>query len=214
MVIILIDVLIKYQVIDLNKLLLKIYPKLGLQPQEGVMLLHFLSFYQPNNQQKSFKISLLTLKNKTGLNEKEIKNLISSLENKDFISVSMNTGTSGKKEEYYDISNTLIKIEEFLQNEKKALIEAQTQQELKEVIALFEKELQRTLSPVEQSLLDQNKHNFTKSDYINAIAEISRNDFINVRKCIDYLETKKIMKEEIDIKDVESIKDFLSKLNR
>lgn len=214
MVIILIDVLIKYQVIDLNKLLLKIYPKLGLLPQEGVMLLHFLSFYQPNNQQKSFKISLLQLKNKTGLNEADIKQLLNSLEKKEFITVSMNTGQSGKKEEYYDISNTLIKIEEFLLNEKKSLIEAQTQQELKEVINLFERELNRTLAPLEQSLLDQYKRKYKKSDYENAIAEISRNDFISVKKCIEYLDTKTIMNEDINIKDVESIKDFLSKLNK
>ena len=100
MVITLIDVLIKYQVIDLNKLLLKIYPKLGLLPQEGVMLLHFLSFYQ-QNQQKSFKISLLALKNKTGLSEAEIKKLITELEKKEFIDVTLNAAPSGKREEYY-----------------------------------------------------------------------------------------------------------------
>jgi len=212
-VITLIDVLIKYQAIDINKLLLKIYPKLGLLPQEGVMLLHFLSFYQ-QNQQKSFKISLLALKNKTGLSESEIKKLITELEKKEFIDVTLNVGSSGRKEEYYDVSRTISKIDDFLLKEKRALIDKQTSQALEEVINLFQKELQRELTPVELSILDNNKYNFGKEDYEQAIINVAKNEKISIKNCIDYLETKKIMDQEVDAKDVQSIKDFLSKLNK
>ena len=213
MVITLIDVLIKYQVIDLNKLLLKIYPKLGLLPQEGVMLLHFLSFYQ-QNQQKSFKISLLALKNKTGLSEAEIKKLITELEKKEFIDVTLNAAPSGKREEYYDVSRTITKIDQFLLKEKRAIVEKQTSQSLEEVVVFFQNELQRELTPVELSLLNQNKYAFGKEDYETAIKGLPKNEKISIKNCIDFLETKKIMSQEVDEKDVQSIKDFLSKLSK
>lgn len=214
MVIILIDELIKYQVIDLNKLVLKIYPKLGLLPQEGVMLLHLLSFYQQNNMQKNFPLSYVALKNKTGMDKKENGNLIKSLEDKGFLESSVEELKTGKLQECINVSNAIIKIEELLMKEKTEDEEKQIQQALKEVISLFENELSRTLSPVEISLLDENKKKYSKSDYENAIFEVSKKQAITIKKCINYLNTSSFMNKDIDKADEESIKGFLAKLNK
>lgn len=213
MVITLIDELIKYQAIDLNKLLLKIYPKLGLLPQEGVMLLHLLSFYQQNNQQKNIPLSYVALTNKTGMNKKSNGELIKSLEDKGFIEISVEKLKNDKLQECFNLKPTIIKIEELLQKEKQEDIEKQKQLMLKDVIALFENELARTLSPVELSILDENKAKYNRVDYENAIFEVSKTKQITIKRCIDYLNTSNIMNEDICKEDEESIKGFLAKLN-
>lgn len=213
MVITLIDELIKYQAIDLNKLLLKIYPKLGLLPQEGVMLLHLLSFYQQNNQQKNIPLSYVALTNKTGMNKKNNGELIKSLEDKGFIEISVEKLKNDKLQECFNLKPTIIKIEELLQKEKQEDIEKQKQLMLKDVIALFENELARTLSPVELSILEENKAKYNKTDYENAIFEVSKTKQITIKRCIDYLNTSNIMNEDICKEDEESIKGFLAKLN-
>ena len=63
-----IDELIKYQVVDLNKLVLTIYSKLDLLPQEAVMLLHLLSSYQQNFKKRNV-ISYQTLRARCNLLE-------------------------------------------------------------------------------------------------------------------------------------------------
>ena len=213
MVITLIDELIKYQAIDLNKLLLKIYPKLGLLPQEGVMLLHLLSFYQQNNQQKNIPLSYVALTNKTGMNKKNNGELIKSLEDKGFIEISVEKLKNDKLQECFNLKPTIIKIEELLQKEKLEDIEKQKQLMLKDVITLFENELARTLSPVELSILEENKAKYSKTDYENAIFEVSKTKQITIKRCIDYLNTSNIMNEDICKEDEESIKGFLAKLN-
>lgn len=213
MVITLIDELIKYQAIDLNKLVLKIYPKLGLLPQEGVMLLHLLSFYRQNNQ-KNFPLSHLALKNKTGMDKKENGILIKALEDKGFLESSVEELKTGKLQECINVSNAIIKIEQLLIKEKVEDEEKQIQQSLKDVVLLFENELSRTLSPIEISLLDENKRKYTKSDYENAIFEVSKKQTLTIKKCINYLNTSSFMNSNIDKADEESIKGFLAKLNK
>lgn len=212
MVITLIDELIKYQAIDLNKLVLKIYPKLGLLPQEGVMLLHLLSFYQQNNQ-KCFPLSHLALKNKTGMDKKENGILIKALEDKGFLESSVEELKTGKLQECINVGNAIIKIEQLLIKEKVDDEEKQVQQSLKDIVLLFENELSRTLSPVELSLLDENKRKYTKLDYEKAIFEVSKKQSLTIKKCINYLNTSSFMNSDIDKADEESIKGFLAKLN-
>ena len=214
MVITLIDELIKYQAIDLNKLVLKIYPKLGLLPQEGVMLLHLLSFYQQNNQQKNFPLSHIALKNKTGLDKKENGTLIKALEDKGFLESSVESLKTGKLQECINVTNAIIKIEELLQKETLEEKEKQIQLNLKDVISLFEAELGRIITPAETSILDENKRKYNKTDYEKAIFEVTKKGKLTIKKCIDYLNTSALINEDVNKEDEEAIKGFLAKLNK
>ena len=213
MVIILLDELIKYQVIDLNKLVLKIYPKLGLLPQEAVMLLHLLSVYQQNNQ-KCYALSYASLRNKTGIDKKENGLLIKALEDKGFIEICLEKNKFDKEQESVDISNTLIKIEDYLNKERLEDLNKQIQQNLKDVISLFELELGRVLSPSESALLEENRNLYTKTDYENAIFEVSKKKKLSIKACIEYLKTNAFINEELDKDDEKSIQDFFASINK
>ena len=209
-----IDELIKYQVIDLNKLVLKIYPRLGLLPQEGVMLLHLISFYQQNNQQKCFPLSYIALRNKTGLDKKENGLIIQSLIEKGFIDLTLEKKNNDKEQQYVNISNVFIQIEELLKKDKEEELNKQITNNLKETYELFERELGRQLNHVEASMLEEYNHLYTKDNYENAIYEVSSKKNLTVKACIDYLKTNHFMKQEVNKEDEESIRSFIASINK
>ena len=212
MVIILIDELIKYQVLDLNKLILRIYPKLDLKPNEAVMLLHLLSFYQQNNQ-KVFPLSYNSLKNKTGMNTKENGLLIQALIEKRFIDLKLEN-IKEKEQECIDISNTLMKIEEFLSKEKIEDNNKQIRQNYSDICTLFEINLGRSLSPVELNLLNENAKFYKKGDFERAIFEISKKNDISINLCIEYLKNEKKIIKEVDKEHEKAILDFFESINK
>ena len=212
MVIILIDELIKYQVLDLNKLILRIYPKLDLNPDEAVMLLHLLSFYQ-QNREKTFPLSYNALRNKTGMDKKENGLLIQNLMDKRFIDLKLEK-IKEKEQECVDITNAINRIEEFLEKEKEEDNNRLIKQSNSEVTELFEINLGRTLSPFELDLIQQNSKFYKKCDYERAIFEISKDKEVTIKDCIEYLKKEK-MKENGDNDDnKQAILDFFESINR
>ena len=209
----LIDELIKYQAIDLNKLVLKIYPKLNLLPQEAVMLIHLLSFYQQNNQ-KCFALSYASLRNKTGVDKKENGLLIKALEDKNFIEIYLEKNKNDKEQETVDINKALIKIEEFLKKEKEDDKNKQIIQGLKEVISFFEIELGRTLAPNEITMLDEHKALYNRTDYENAIIEVSKKKKVTIKNCIDYLKTNAFINEKVNEDDEKTIQNFFASISK
>ena len=167
-----IDELIKYQVVDLNKLVLTIYSKLDLLPQEAVMLLHLLSSYQQNFKKRNV-ISYQTLRAKTGMDRKECGLLVKALEDKGFIEIFIEKSKDDKDQECADITNSLNKIEEFLKKEKEEDNNKALKQRLRDSLSLFQIELKRTLSPAEASLIETYNESFSKQDYEKAILELS-----------------------------------------
>ena len=212
MVIILIDELIKYQVLDLNKLILRIYPKLDLKPNEAVMLLHLLSFYQQNNQKK-FPLSYNSLKNKTGMNTKENGLLIQALIEKRFIDLNLDI-IKEREQECVDITNALIKIEEYLEKEKLEDQNKLIRQNCSEICTLFEVNLGRSLSPVEVKIISDNSKFYKKSDFENAIFEISKKNDVTVNLCIDYLKKGKTKERKVDKENEKAILDFFESINK
>ena len=212
MVIILIDELIKYQVLDLNKLILKIYPKLDLKPNEAVMLLHLLSFYQQNNQKK-FPLSYNSLKNKTGMNTKENGLLIQALIEKRFIDLNLDI-IKEREQECVDITNALLKIEEYLEKEKLEDQNKTMRQNCSEICTLFEVNLGRSLSPVEVKIIADNSKFYKKSDFENAIFEISKKKEVTVNLCIDYLKQGKNKERKVDKENEKAILDFFESINK
>lgn len=209
----LIDELIKYQAIDLNKLVLKIYPRLNLLPQEAVMLIHLLSTYQQNNQ-KCFALSYAQLRNKTGVDKKENGLLIKALEDKQFIEIYLEKNKNDKEQETVDINKALIKIEEFLKKEKEDDLNKQIQLQLKDVISFFEIELGRTLSPNEISLLDEYKTLYSKTDYEKAVIEVSKKKKISIKNSIDYLKTNAFINQKVNEEDERTIQAFFESINK
>ena len=212
MVIILIDELIKYQVLDLNKLILRIYPKLELDPQEAVMLLHLLSFYQ-QNREKTFPLSYNALRNKTGMDKKENGLLIQSLMDKRFIDLRLEQ-IKEKEQECVDITNALNRIEEFLEHEKEEEKNRILKQTNSEVNELFEINLGRTLSPYELDLLQQNNKFYKKCDYERAIFEISKDKDVTIKECLEYLKREKMKEKGVDKENEKAILDFFESINR
>ena len=198
--------------LDINKLILRIYPKLNLKPEEAVMLLHLLSFYQQNSQ-KTFPLSYNALRNKTGMDKKENGLLIQSLIEKGFIDLGLET-IKDREQECINITNALIKIEEFLEKEKMDDQNKQIRQNLSDVCELFEVNLSRTLSPNEINILQQNSKFYKKCDYERAIFEISKENDISINLCLDYLKREKMMDKEVNKDNEKAILDFFDKLNK
>ncbi len=212
MVIILIDELIKYQALDLNKLILRIYAKLDLLPDEAVMLLHLLSFYQ-QNREKTFPLSYNALRNKTGMDKKENGLLIQSLMDKRFIDLKLEK-IKEKEQECVDVTNALNRIEEFLNNEKEEENNRLLKQSNSEVNELFEINLGRTLSPFELDLLQQNSKFYKKCDYERAIFEISKDKDVTIKECIEYLKREKMKEKGVDKENGKAILDFFESINK
>lgn len=208
----LIDELIKYHVLDLNKLVLKIYAKLDLKPNEAVMLLHLLSNYEQNGK-KTFPLSYKDLKDKTGMDKKENGILIKALIDKSFIDINLEKNKD-REQEFVNISNAIKKLEDYLEKEKIEDENKQAKQSVSDVCALFEVNLGRTLSPNEINLLYQNAKNFQKSDYEVAIFEISKEKLLSVSECIEYLKTRKFMEQEVNKENERAILDFFESINK
>lgn len=205
-----IDELIKYQVVDLNKLVLTIYSKLDLLPQEAVMLLHLLSSYQQNFKKRNV-ISYQTLRAKTGMDRKECGLLVKALEDKGFIEIFIEKSKDDKDQECADITNSLNKIEEFLKKEKEEDNNKALKQRLRDSLSLFQIELKRTLSPAEASLIETYNESFSKQDYEKAILELSaKRKTITVKKAIEYLKINNFMDKEASREDEESIQEFFA----
>lgn len=207
-----IDELIKYHVLDLNKLILKIYPKLDLKPNEAVMLLHLLSNYEQNGK-KIFPLSYKDLKDKTGMDKKENGILIKALIDKSFIDITLEKNKD-KEQESINITNTINIIENYLEKEKREDENKLMKQNISDICNLFEVNLGRTLSPNEINLLYQNSKFYKKADFERAIFEISRDNDITVSGCIDLLKTQKFMEEEVNKENEKAVLDFFERINK
>lgn len=209
-----IDLLIKYQVLDLEKLMLKIYPKLNILPDEAVMLIHLISLSSQNNYQKHFPLSYKAINLKTGLDNKKSGLILKSLIEKGFIDICLEKKANNKEQQFIDITSLFNKIELFLNKEIEEEKLKATENNLKEVISLFELELQRSLSPAEIELLSSNKNLYKKSDYENAILEVSIKKTVTIKNVIDYLRRDRFINQEVSKQDEESIRSFLEQINR
>ena len=207
-----IDELIKYHVLDLNKLVLKIYPKLDLKPNEAVMLLHLLSNYEQNGK-KIFPLSYKDLKDKTGMDKKENGILIKALIDKSFIDICLEKNKD-REFESINISNAINIIEGFLEKEKRDDEAKQIKQSISDVCALFEVNLGRTLSPNELSILFQNAKFYKKVDYERAIFEISKENDVTINGCIEYLKNKNFMEQEVNKENEQAVLDFFERINK
>ena len=208
----LIDELIKYHVLDLNKLILKIYPKLDLKPNEAVMLLHLLSNYEQNGK-KIFPLSYKDLKDKTGMDKKENGILIKALIDKSFIDICLEKNKD-REQESINITNTINILEGYLEKEKRDDDNKLMKQNISDVCSLFEINLGRTLSPNEINLLYQNSKFYKKSDYERAIFEISKENDVTINACIDYLKTQKFMEQEVNKENEQAVLDFFERINK
>ena len=207
-----IDELIKYHVLDLNKLVLKIYSKLDLKPNEAVMLLHLLSNYELNGK-KVFPLSYKDLKDKTGMDKKENGILIKALIDKQFIDISLEKNKD-REQEFVNITNTITIIENYLEKEKIDDENRIMRQNISDICSLFEINLGRTLSPNEINLLYQNSKFYKKGDYERAIFEISKENDVTISACIDYLKTQKYMEQEVNKENEKAVLDFFERINK
>lgn len=210
----LIDLLIKYQVLDLEKLMLKIYPKLNILPDEAIMLIHLISLSSQNNYQKHFPLSYKAINLKTGLDNKKSGLILKSLIEKGFIDICLEKKSNNKEQQFIDINGLFNKIELFLNKEIEEEKQRSDEANLKEVISLFELELQRSLTPAEIELIVSNKNVYKKSDYENAILEVSIKKNVTIKNVIDYLRRDRFINQEVSKQDEESIRSFLEQINR
>jgi len=194
--------------------MLKIYPKLNILPDEAVMLIHLISLSSQNNYQKHFPLSYKAINLKTGLDNKKSGLILKSLIEKGFIDICLEKKANNKEQQFIDITSLFNKIELFLNKEIEEEKLKATENNLKEVISLFELELQRSLSPAEIELLSSNKNLYKKNDYENAILEVSIKKTVTIKNVIDYLRRDRFINQEVSKQDEESIRSFLEQINR
>ena len=113
-----------------------------------------------------------------------------------------------------DITNALIKIEEYLEKEKLEDQNKMIRQNCSEICTLFEVNLGRSLSPVEVKIISDNSKFYKKSDFENAIFEISKENDVTVNQCIDYLKKGKTKERKVDKENEKAILDFFESINK
>ena len=109
---------------------------------------------------------------------------------------------------------TIEEVHEYLEKEKLEDQNKMIRQNCSEICTLFEVNLGRSLSPVEVKIISDNSKFYKKSDFENAIFEISKENDVTVNQCIDYLKKGKTKERKVDKENEKAILDFFESINK
>lgn len=203
--------LLKYQLIDINKLILKFYKKLGLTDLEAMVLIQLFSMLDKSTK---FQLSYVLLKGKTNLGSKEIRDLIFSLTNKGFIEIMLEKSKNGKEAEMVYLNKAIEKFEALMLEAQAEDAKKEIEQLAKDYIDLFEKELGRILTPSENNIVVRDLVNYNMAEVEGAILYVTMNKKLTVKAVVDYLNAKKVIDEKVDEKDEEAIIGFYNSISK
>jgi len=207
---ILIKKLLAHQSVDINKILLNNYAKLGLNEEETVSLMHLFSLYEKGKNALSYG----TIKNKMSLSQKQVSGVLNSLVSKGFIDIRMETSKNGREQQCFDLMPVLMKIEQIFINSIEEEKKANMLKLISSYIELFERELGRSLSPVEIGMAEQIASKFNLNEVKEALIEAANMGKINLKQIITILNTNEIAEEEVDEEHAKAIRDFYSRINK
>ncbi|MFI3251691.1 MAG: DnaD domain protein [bacterium] len=173
--------MIKKGYVDVNKLILDIYPKMNLTEQEVIVVLNLIELYK--NNQSTLAVS--SLSKKLNMSNDVCSNSLNGLLNKGYISLNIEYTKSGKAKEVFDIDDIVTTISKMMNEEIKTEKIHESENLIKIVIDFLEKTLNKSLSPFELDLVLSWIDDGETLDSISKAVDISVSKGINNLKYID-----------------------------
>src|SRR5690554_5458445 len=119
------------------------FKKLGLNSNELIILLVLFS-----NKSKKKVFSIASISRKVEFSQNEIANIVTSLLEKDFIEIKLETHNK-KEREIYSLDKTFKQVQNMIEEEIKIDIQAENKSNISETITKLENKLNRILRPNE-----------------------------------------------------------------
>ncbi len=141
--------MIKKGYVDINKMILDIYPKLNLSEQEVIVVINLIELYK--NSQKTLSVS--TLSKKTNMSNDVCSNSLNGLLNKGFITLDIEYTKSGKAKEVFNIDDLVNTLSKMINDEIKAERVNDNENVIKDIIDFLESNLNKSLTPFELDLV-------------------------------------------------------------
>jgi len=183
---------------NVEMLLTQNYRKLNLTSDELIILLVLFS-----NKAKKKVFSLASISRKVDFNQNEIANIVSSLLEKDFLEINLETNNK-REREIYNLDKTFLKLEEMLKDEINDDLKQANKSKTAETITLLEEKVNRILRPneLERVRLWYDTFNFDHDVIVDAINKANNNvTVLGIEKIVN-LSVDDV--EEID-KDVDEV---------
>src|SRR5690554_3722732 len=183
---------------NVEMLLTQNYRKLNLTSDELIILLVLFS-----NKAKKKVFSLASISRKVDFNQNEIANIVSSLLEKDFLEINLETNNKHERE-IYNLDKTFLKLEEMLKYEINDNLKQANKSKTAETITLLEEKVNRILRPneLERVRLWYDTFNFDHDVIVDAINKANNNvTVLGIEKIVN-LSVDDV--EEID-KDVDEV---------
>ncbi len=171
--------------LNYQALLFKYYQSLEMSEIELVVMNSILDIYK-----SSKKIRINKIVNATKLARNDVENALNNLMIKKLYAVIFVENENGISEERYSLEPFFNKLEDCFKSEAVLKVEEQ----LKEVITIFERESNRTISPMEYSIFEDfiNKDGFSIEDIKNAIKIAVKQNKIS----LSFIEKQLLRKKE------------------
>jgi len=145
--------MLKYMIqkgyVNVSKVLLSIYPQIGVSEQEVVVILKLFEMLK-NNQ---LSISVSELSKKMAIDQNELSNILASLFNKDLLTLVVNYTKEGKAKESFNLDNLILRIEAYFESDLKTQEEKTNQNVAKKAISLVEETFKRSLTNFEVEMI-------------------------------------------------------------
>lgn len=137
--------------INLHKLLLKEYTRLGLQEKEVVVLSQLVSLIEKKKQ----TLSLKSIARMTHFSSNEVGEILEQLIVNQYISTGLEMKQDGKEREIFSLEPLYKKITELFLEDVKEEKEKQNDNEIKQVILTLEEVFRKSLKPYDLQMIQQ-----------------------------------------------------------
>lgn len=137
--------------INLHKLLLKEYTRLGLQEKEVVVLSQLVSLIEKKKQ----TLSLKSIARMTHFSSNEVGEILEQLIVNQYISTGLEMKQDGKEREIFSLAPLYTKITELFLEDVKEEKEKQNDNEIRQVILTLEEVFRKSLKPYDLQMIQQ-----------------------------------------------------------
>lgn len=148
--------------VNYHALLTKFYKQLDMTELELVVMLKVLDLYRINKKVRNSKVA-----SELGMKKQDVEVIINNLMIKKIYSITIETNENGLTEEKVSLESLFNKVEDCYKSETLLKVES----DLKELIASFEREFNRTLTPYEYNIIEEfvTKDGFTIPEIKSAL---------------------------------------------
>lgn len=137
--------------LNLHKLILKEYIRLGLNEKEIIILSQLITL----SEKKKHNLSIISITRMTHFSSNEVGELLDNLMVKKLISTELELKSDGKEREIFSLSLLFDKIAELFEADVKEEKGRKSQNEIKQVIDGLEDLIRRSLTPYELQIIQQ-----------------------------------------------------------